>query len=266
MKFQVRLSMTAAALAMASVCVADDSFDRLMNELSFGERSVRPAATLHTPQPVADAAGRPVLGARGGMQNPDAVAQLRPAHPAQAAAHHFPWDRQRGAGACDAVVGCDGAGGCGCGGGSCQEVVTCDEPLFKMPKLRMPSPRLGSCLKKAGGGDCGPIVEPCGCPPAKLCGDRRHCQPRRPVNLPRGDFYGYWTTDRCYTGLWDGYTRDCGKEHDHLHGRCDCKPDGRAACGEVLPARCGCEAPGPWGSSGGCDATPCTGEDCGCNG
>lgn len=48
------------------------------------------------------------------------------------------------------------------------------------------------------------------------------CRPHVKPNLPSSTLYQYFRSDRCYTHVWDGYRRNCGDNHKHLHGECDC--------------------------------------------
>lgn len=92
------------------------------------------------------------------------------------------------------------------------------------------------------------------------------CLPRREVNLPQSTFHQYFRSNRCYTNIWDGYSKECGDSHKHIHGTCDCHVKkqrksclaGRCGggCGEVLAPAMPC---GPVG----CDGCGDSGCDCG---
>lgn len=193
----------------------------------------------------------------GGVALPSqsAVSQLPADHPnsrgfagreqvsAQAVSHYYPWDRQAGA-CCDTQP-------------VQREVVTCDQPLFRLPKL--PKPKL--CLPKpkirlpklnCASGNCGELVDAVACNSGccHLNAEVGNCPPRQPVNLPHGSFYGAFKADRCDTSVWDGYQRLCKP----IGGGSCC--DGQ--CGEVMaPNGCGC--------STGCDH-PAPTPTCDCEG
>lgn len=67
------------------------------------------------------------------------------------------------------------------------------------------------------------------------CNDFGHgavCRPRNPVHLPSSTLYQYFRSHPCYTNVWDGYGIYCGSHHKHLHGECDCfKNKGHGCCG-----------------------------------
>lgn len=48
------------------------------------------------------------------------------------------------------------------------------------------------------------------------------CMPHIKPNLPSSTLYQYFRSNPCYANVWDGYRRNCGDHHEHLHGECDC--------------------------------------------
>jgi hypothetical protein len=83
------------------------------------------------------------------------------------------------------------------------------------------------------------------------------CTPRRPVSLPTSTFHEYFNSDRCNTGVWDGYSRKCSP----LKPTKCCLDSCGSGCGEILPAR-------PrqirvWGSgASSCDSPACDAPGC----
>ena len=159
------------------------------------------------------------------------------------------------------LLGRRNGGECGCG--SCD---ACD--AMPAPKKRLRLPKFG-CKKGCGAG-CGELIDaPCGgtcgsgCGCGNGCGhgclhkfknmhaEQKVCMPRNDVNLPSSTMLQTYRSDRCYTNVWDGYSRECGNNHKHIHGTCDCGTkkkrsclSGRCGggCGEILPPRQACNA------------------------
>jgi len=52
------------------------------------------------------------------------------------------------------------------------------------------------------------------------------CTPHVAPVLPSSTFMQYFRSNKCYTHVWDGYHQNCGKNHKHLHGECDCFKNG----------------------------------------
>ena len=144
--------------------------------------------------------------------------------------------------------------GADCGCDTCD---TCD--ALPAPKKPFRLPKLG-CKSGCASG-CGEIIDArcgcdCGCGSKRGCRLKRKkqveqkvCMPRRDVNLPSSTLQQYFRSDRCYTNVWDGYSRECGKNHEHIHGTCDCGTKKkrsclsghcRGGCGEILPPRQAC--------------------------
>ena len=99
---------------------------------------------------------------------------------------------------------------------------------------------------------CGEILDAPGqcqsCAPGSCFGKHKEevpsvCVPRQEVRLPSSTMYQYFRSNRCHTNVWAGYSQECGKNHQCLHGTCDChskkKPSCQGGC-EVLPPRSAC--------------------------
>lgn len=56
------------------------------------------------------------------------------------------------------------------------------------------------------------------------------CRPRVSPNLPTSTFLQYFRGNPCYSNAWDGYGYECGPQHAHLHGECDCFKGKNAGC------------------------------------
>ena len=56
------------------------------------------------------------------------------------------------------------------------------------------------------------------------------CRPRVSPNLPTSTFLQYFRGNPCYSNVWDGYGYECGPQHAHLHGECDCFKGKNAGC------------------------------------
>ena len=165
----------------------------------------------------------------------------------------------------DSPCGCDSgvcdSGGCGgpAGCNACRRSCLVDRPSVSMPKIRLPKrKRHRHCTSNRE-----LIVDGVPCSSGQ-CGGGKHsapkrCVARKPVNLPSSSFRQYFRSNACYTNVWDGYSRECGKNHDCLHGDCDCHSKKQRGClargGVTLPPRPSCHG------CGGCDA----GCDVGCD-
>lgn len=137
------------------------------------------------------------------------------------------------------------------------------------PRKRLQLPKL-KCKSRCGSG-CGEIIDaPCGCCNGCNKGcclgrlkkekhvEQKVCMPRTEVNLPSSTMRQYFRSNRCATNIWDGYSQECGDNHKHIHGTCDCGTkkkrsclSGRCGggCGEILPPRQACN------DCGSCDAS-----------
>ncbi|MEM6689505.1 MAG: hypothetical protein AAF664_08770 [Planctomycetota bacterium] len=246
--------VTLAAASVSGNLVLANEFDALIVELSPGNRSaVRQTAgspmhrmpslveaedrvQLHRPQPLAaQRPQNPGFSSLPDLRDPNVAKSFSSnGINAEAVSHHLPWNQSTGQ-CCDTQP-------------VHREVVTCDKPLFRMPKL--PKPKLRLPKLNCGSCGCGEIVDAVACSSGHCDqgAELGTCPPRQPVNLPRGSFYGVFKADRCDTGVWDGYQRRCKP----IQGRSSC--DGQ--CGEILgPRGCGCAT--------GCDqAVPSTTCDC----
>ena len=56
------------------------------------------------------------------------------------------------------------------------------------------------------------------------------CRPWVSPNLPTSTFLQYFRGNPCYSNVWDGYGYECGPQHAHLHGECDCFKGKNAGC------------------------------------
>ena len=56
------------------------------------------------------------------------------------------------------------------------------------------------------------------------------CRPRVSPNLPTSTFLQYFRGNPCYSNAWDGYGYECGPQHAHLDGECDCFKGKNAGC------------------------------------
>jgi hypothetical protein len=85
------------------------------------------------------------------------------------------------------------------------------------------------------------------------CDSEFTCTPHVKPILPSSSLYQYFRSDKCYTHVWDGYRRNCGANHKHLHGECDCftKSSKGKSCNSVLGH--GCDRNGCGSCDAGCD-------------
>lgn len=93
----------------------------------------------------------------------------------------------------------------------------------------------------ACGSGCGEVIRP-RCEDMSCNQNQRDskvCVPRTPVHLPASSFHQYFRSNRCYTNVWDGYTKECTDLSDSA-GRGVPRPN--QGCGEILNGNCGCRS------------------------
>ncbi len=114
-----------------------------------------------------------------------------------------------------------------------QDVSDTDAALAPIPEpLVNPEPQMIPAPAMVAGGDCGCAVH-------NSCEQVIICRPHLTPNLPSSTFLQYFRSNKCYTNVWDGYQQNCGSNHDHLHGTCDCFNPHKKSCLGGNHSNCG---------------------------